>query len=223
MNAPAHPSDYALDRGGAEVEAHVAGCEACAARVAESRKLDAHFGTEVLPRTLGRVRSRYLDQRARRRWWLAGGTLTAAAVAAVLLLARPASRVDREWNGIKGSPPAASLGLSVFVKRGKDVTVLAPGQTIRAGDALRFVARLDRPRFLELRARDAKGQERTLFPEGPTAAEIRPGQALPGGFVVDAAPGPERLTVLLGDHPFPIGQAPAGDVRVVQIDLPKEP
>jgi hypothetical protein len=44
-----------------------------------------------------------------------------------------------------------------------------------------------------------------------------------GGFVVDAAPGPERLTLLLGDRPFPVGQPPAGDLQVVRIDLPKTP
>jgi hypothetical protein len=85
------------------------------------------------------------------------------------------------------------------------------------------VARLDRPRFVELRARDAAGNEHTLFPEGATAVQLRPGQALPGGFVVDAVPGPERLTVLLGDRPFPVGRAPSGDVDVVRIELPKEP
>jgi len=113
--------------------------------------------------------------------------------------------------------------LSVFVKRGDKVRVLEPGQPLRAGDAVRFVARLDRPRFVELRARDTAGRERTLFPEGPTAVQLRPGEPLPGGFVVDAAPGPERLTVLLSDRPFTVGRTPSDDTDVIRIELPKEP
>jgi hypothetical protein len=220
----AHPSDFALDRGGAEVEAHLAGCAVCVERKANARQIEAEFAADVLPRTLGRVRSRLADDRARRRWWtFGGGGGLAAAAAVALLLVRPASPPTPAWDGIKGPAPATTPGVAVFIKRGKDVVMLAPGQPLRPGDAVRFVARLDRPRFLELRARDANGRERTLFPDGPTAAQLRPEQPLPGGFVVDAAPGPERLTVLLGDRAFPVGRTPDGDLQVIHIDLPKEP
>jgi hypothetical protein len=222
----AHPSDYALDRGGSEIDAHVAGCGACRERRVAAARLDGQFERDVMPRTLGRVRAKL--HRAppwRPRWWLVGCSLGATAVAAALLIvARPRPQPDGAWDGLKGAVPSGDgAALSVFVKRGDKVKVLEPGQPLRAGDALRFVARLDRPRFVELRARDAAGNERTLFPQGPTAVQLRPGQALPGGFVVDAAPGPERLTVLLGDRPFPVGRTPSGDVDVVRIELPKEP
>jgi hypothetical protein len=223
----AHPSDYALDRGGSAVDAHVAGCAACLERRAKGSQLDAHFGQDILPRTLGRLRRRFLGEKVRRRrWWALGLSLGATAVAAaVLLVARPRPHPSEAgWDGIKGAAIVAGApGLSVFVKRGNDVKVLEPGQALRPGDALRFVARLDRPRFLELRARDPAGREHTLFPDGPTAAQLRPGQPLPGGFVVDAAPGPERLTVLLSDRPFAVGRSPGGDVEIVRIELPKEP
>src|SRR5262245_13980862 len=217
-----HPSDYALDRGGSEVDAHVAGCSSCQERRGQASRLDAHFGTEILPRTLGRVRARHLDERARRRRWLLGWSVSTVAVGALLLvIGRP--RPQNDWDGIKGPRTVGPSALSVFVKRGKDVRVLEPGQALRAGDALRFVAKLDRPRYVELRARDAAGHERTLFPEGATAAQLTPGQPLPGGFVVDAAPGPERLTILLADRPFAVGQAPGGDVEVSRMEVPKEP
>ena len=221
-----HPSDYALDRGGQEMDAHVAGCAACQERRAAAGRVDAQFQNDVVPRTLGRVRAKLHEgSPRRRRSWLIGFSLGATAVAAALLLiARPRPQPDAAWDGIKGSVPTGDRAtLSVFVKRGEKVRVLEPGQPLRPGDALRFVARLDRPRFVELRARDAEGRERTLFPEGPTAVQVGPGQALPGGFVVDAAPGPERLTVLLGDRPFPVGRAPSEDTDVVRIELPKEP
>jgi hypothetical protein len=221
-----HPTDYALDRGGREIDAHVAACATCQARRANAAQLDAQFERDVLPRTLGRVRAKLHEASPRRpRWWLIGFSVGATAVAAALLIiARPRPQPDTAWDGLKGSVTTANAtALSVFVKRGDKVRVLEPGQPLRAGDALRFVARLDRPRFVELRARDAEGRERTLFPEGPTAVQLTPGQALPGGFVVDAAPGPERLTVLLNDRPFAVGRAPSNDTDVVRIELPKEP
>ncbi len=219
-----HPSDYALDRGGAEIDAHLAACAACQERRAAAAQVDSHFEHDVLPRTLGRVRAKLHEASPRRqRWWLLGFG-AAAVAAAVLIVARPRPQPDAAWDGLKGSVPAANASaLSVFVKRGDKVKVLEPGQPLRAGDAVRFVARLDRPRFVELRARDAAGRERTLFPEGPTAVQLRPGEPLPGGFVVDAAPGPERLTVLLSDRPFSVGRAPSDDTDVVRIELPKEP
>ena len=223
---PTHPSDYALDRGGNEIDAHLAGCAACRDRRASAARLEAQFEHDVLPRTLGRVRARLNEAPPRRpRLWLIGASVGATAIAAALLLiARPRPQPDAAWDGIKGSAPAANAtALSVFVKRGDKVRVLEPGQPLRVGDALRFVARLDRPRFVELRARDGEGHERTLFPEGPTAEQLSPGQALPGGFIVDAAPGPERLTVLLSDRPFAVGRAPSNDTDVVRIELPKEP
>jgi hypothetical protein len=217
-----HPSDYALDRGGAEIDAHVAACAACQERRAVAARVDAQFQRDVLPRTLGRVRAKLHDASPRRqRWWLIGLSATAVA-AALLIIARP--RPDAAWDGMKGSVASANAtALSVFVKRGDKVRVLEPGQALRAGDAVRFVARLDRPRFVELRARDAAGRERTLFPEGPTAVQLRPGEPLPGGFVVDAAPGPERLTVILSDRPFSVGRALSEGTDVIRIELPKEP
>jgi len=226
MTATTHPSDYALDRGGQEIAAHVAACAACQERRAASTQLDTQFERDILPRTLGRVRAKLHEASPRRRrWWLIGLGLGAPAVAAALLIiARPRLQPDAPWDGLKGSVPAGSAtALSVFIKRGDKVRALEPGQPLRAGDAVRFVARLDRPRFVELRTRDAAGRERTLFPEGPTAVQLRPGEPLPGGFVVDAAPGPERLTVLLGDRPFAVGRAPSDDTDVVRIELPKEP
>jgi len=218
----AHPSSYALDRGGPAVEAHLRECEACGARARAAAAIDRDFETDVLPRTLGRVRAR-VEQRPRRPWWaLFVGTGLVAAAAALVLVARPPRPAPdaTPYAGLKGE---AALPFAVFVKRGSDVWALGPGQKLRAGDALRFVARVSRPRYLELRGRDAAGAEHTLFPEGPRAALVRPGEALPGGFVVDAAPGPERLVARISDRAFTVGQGSEADVEVVQVELPKEP
>ena len=216
-----HPSDYALDRGGAEIDAHVAGCAACRERVAAASAAQGRFEADVLPRTLGRVRAR-LATPARPRWRvpLFAGAAVAAFAATLLFLRAPGAPPAVPYDGLKGD---AGPPLAVFVKRGADVWALAPGQKLRAGDALRFVARVPRPRYLELRGRDAAGRERTLFPEGARAVLVQPGEALPGGFVVDAAPGPEIVVALVADHAFSLGQASEADVEVVRVELPKEP
>ena len=224
MTATQHPSSYALDRGGPDVDAHVAGCAACAAARDQAKRIDAQFSADVLPRTLGRVRARIIDARPTRRWrrlaWIGGFAVAATMLALLLRPREPPESIG--WDGIKGSA-AATPTLVIFVKRGEKVSLLGPGEALRPGDALRFVTRVDRPRFVELRARDANGQERTLFPGSGVAAKVQPGDALPGGFVVDAAPGPERLTAIFGDSPFPVGRPPAAGLQVIRIELPKEP
>lgn len=218
-----HPSSYALDKGGHDVEAHLGSCPTCRARAQAARGIDDRFEADVLPRTLGRVRSRLATPPARS-WWryLIVGSGLAAAVATLVLVVRvPTSDRDAvPYAGLKGE---AALPFAVFVKRGADVWALAPGQKLRAGDAVRFVARVAQPRYLELRGRDDSGKERTLFPAGPRAALVHPGEALPGGFVVDAAPGPEILVALIADHAFELGQAPTAGVELVHVELPKEP
>jgi hypothetical protein len=231
MSGTPHPSDYALDRGGFEIETHVRACAACQARTAAAKAQDGRFVTDVFPRTLGRVRARVAaDARHRHAgWWRRPGWMAGAAVAAAagfVLLARPLTTprpTAVRYEGIKGPATAAPSVMTVFVKRGQEVWAFDADRRLRAGDALRFVARLDRARYLELRARDTAGNERTLFPEGNAAVLVQPAQALPGGFIVDAAPGSERLTVILGDRPFPVGRAPTNDLQVVRVELPKEP
>jgi hypothetical protein len=221
-----HPSDYALERGGSDVDSHLMGCAACRERRAETQRMDSAFVREMFPRTLGRVRARLMGEQTRKgRWrpfgWGLGGVALAAVALALFVRARPPQPGSVQWDGIKGTP--APPGLTVFVKRGDQVSVLAPGKALRPGDAIRFVARLDRPRFVELRVPNGAGGERTLFPVGTSAAWVEPGQPLPGGFVVDESPGPERLILLFGDRAFPVGRPPAPNLQIVRIDLPKEP
>jgi hypothetical protein len=215
----AHPSSYALERGGADVDAHVAACADCRARVEAAAAATRAFEADVVPRTLGRVRARLEAPRRSRLGFFFGGLGLAVAAAALVLVARPRPPA---YDGVKGGPSGAAPFI-VFVKRGADVFSLGPDQRLRAGDAVRFVARVARPRYLELRGRDAAGRERTLFPSGPRAALVQPNEALPGGFVVDAAPGPETLVALVSDRAFAVGQPPEAGVEVVRVELPKEP
>jgi hypothetical protein len=145
-----------------------------------------------------------------------------------MLVARP--RVDPAaavpYGGKRGASLAHSSGLRLSWQRGLDVQVLKPGTTLRSGDLIRFVVRADRPRYLEIRARDPLGQERTIFPggePGQPSAQVQPDQALTGAMVLDETPGKEIVMSLFGDHPFPIGRPPAADLEVAEIELVKGP
>jgi hypothetical protein len=157
--------------------------------------------------------------------WVA---IAAAIVGLAMLVARP--RVDPRatvpYGGKRGASLAHSAGLRLSWQRGLDVQVLKPGTTLRSGDLIRFVVRADRPRYLELRARDPLGHERTIFPggePGQPSALVQPDQALTGAMVLDETPGKEIVISLFGDHPFPIGQPPAADLEVAEIELSKAP
>src|SRR5262249_2250525 len=157
------------------------------------------FATEVLPRTLGPMLARLNGKQERmrsrssslpRRWWRAffvTGSLAIGA-AAVILISRPRPTQGNGYSGIKGQ---ASAPIGIIIKRGTEIFPLAPGEKLKPGDGVRFIVRLTRPRYLELRARGPAGgpAEVTLFPAGARAQLVQPGETLPGGFVVDAAPG----------------------------------
>lgn len=165
----------------------------------------------------------------RRNWWPLWVTAVILATAGLaLLVARP--RVDPPaavpYGGKRGASLAKSAGLKVLWQRGLELQVLKPGTALRSGDVIRFVVRADRPRYLEIRARDAAGKERIVYPgggPGTPSALVKPDQALEGVMILDAAPGKETVMSLFGDSPFPIGQPPAPELEVALIDLNKAP
>lgn len=115
------------------------------------------------------------------RWRWAGFAGAALAAAATLLFAvRPASGPDSglgvRWKG---------AGVTVHRKRGPETRVLAPGEGVRAGDALRIVVALPRPALVGVWFLDAAGRVDRFSPEGST--ELAAGEhALSGSAVVDA-------------------------------------
>jgi hypothetical protein len=174
----------------------------------------------------GRVRSA-----VRRPLWLMGSL--AAVVGLAFLVARPrtdTTPVAVNYTGVKSAKPP---GLQIYLHRADEVRILAPGTPVRAGDALRFVARIAEPRYLAVRARDAAGNEQILFPAagadagagggGVDAQRVQPGQALPGALVLDAVPGRQIVVAMFSDRPFRAADPPGDGVEVVTIELVKEP
>ena len=249
-----HPSLLALDRDRASHGDHLAGCARCREVVEAADGLASRFAREIAPVIASRVAAAIRAENARRAsgpgWkralWLGGGLVLVSSLA--LLVARPRApdRIDVPYAGLKGASRATGSGIQITVGRGEEVRALAPGVVLRSGDHLRFRVRSERPRYLELRVRDAGGDVR-VFPEaGTESVMVRPGQALdrdyivPGGDVDGGGgggdnhgsggggtgaigkpgrPSSDRFWIvgLFADHAFALDRAPGPDTEVVPV------
>jgi hypothetical protein len=201
-------SDLALDRlvagerVDAPLEAHVAGCAGCTARLADFRREQL----EALP-LLDELRARpaKITPLPQRRWILALPIFAAAAL--VLFLFVPRLRpLPRERA--KGTSAALVLDVVVRHADGK-IEALAPGKRVRAGDAVRFVVSTARPGHLVILGLDAAGKVSVYVADGADPHPIVRGarQAMPGSIILDDTPGAERLVALECDARFPVADA----------------
>jgi hypothetical protein len=189
--------------GAAEADArqHLASCPLCSARRAELEGDRDRFRATARP-PLGRpaAQSAPAPGRARRaqRWlWPAAA---AAAVVAVLVF-WPRQTIDH--GGSTASRPSSGGAtrikgrerLDFYVKRGTRVSAGASGDPVHPGDEVRFATTTDRPRYLVVGSVDGGGAVSIYFPDGPSAGAIEAGadRPLPGGIVLDAVLGTERV------------------------------
>ena len=214
-------SELALDEwladGGSAVEraawqAHLASCAQCQARseqrqafnlryLASSQDLElararhaaggANRAPQVLP-VAPSLPSR-VPRSPRTLAWLGSGALAAAAsVALFLAFAR-----DPELGSVRSK---GSAHLDFYVKSVGEVRLGAPGELVRAGDALRFVVPRTEQRYVVVLGRDSRGVASVYFPRGERAERAEAGgEALGSGValgtsvLLDDAPGQERL------------------------------
>ncbi|HXT99610.1 MAG TPA: hypothetical protein VN903_01370 [Polyangia bacterium] len=202
------PSQFALDdralhgaggpAGAQTIDSHVEGCARCQAALA-ARAADRASFDETAPVLWTRIAAR---RRARVRWrsaWLGVPALIAGLGAAVLMIAArgpgPAPS-PLPYVGPKGRPPIA-----IACRRAGTVFGLAPGDEVAPGDELRFTPLPVRPdaRFVHVGSVDGTGRYTPFYPLAGAAGVVlpAPGQPLDGGIRLDAAPGPERLFVVL--------------------------
>jgi hypothetical protein len=131
--------------------------------------------------------------RARRRWPLAAAALAVAGL--VLLVGR----------GRQPDPYLAAKGASLTIVRrqGTGAHIVGAGEAVRAGDELRFIVggpALDEYPFLVLGSVDGTGEFSPFYPFERTGRSLlrpRPGEPLPGGIILDDAPGAERIVTVL--------------------------
>jgi hypothetical protein len=152
------------------------------------------------------------------------------ALAFMLGLAFLVARPSREppaatpYDGIRGASRAKSSGLGISVRRGPDVSALAPGTPVHAGDVLHFRARVDRPRHLLVRLRDGAAPAGTIFPTANASASVlvQPGQDLQIAPVLGPGTGKVIVTAIFADHPFTLDGARGADSEQIDLVMEKE-
>jgi hypothetical protein len=210
----AHLSQWELDAlalhalappAAARAEAHLADCAPCQRAWATLQALHRRFDTDVLPRTLPRLRARAEGAVRRPGWTWTLAPAAALAVALVLGVLWPSSPdpgPEGPEYAIKGGGPR----LRVFARRGERVEAVGEGVQLAPGDALRFVVEPEGLPYLLVASLDAAGTVSVYFPYGGQRGERLPeGDGpveLPGSIVLDAAPGPERVWALFSRAPL---------------------
>jgi hypothetical protein len=207
------PSHLAVDdlrlhnRSAPVLEAHLASCDACRARLAERDASAAEFEVAFAAPTWTRIEAAMRDRRRRsgRRWTLTA--LGAAGAAALLVVAAPGHRAAQTGpTGLvaKGRAPA-----QVTCRRGDQTFSIGPGDEVQPGDALRF-----RPlpvwreaRYIQVGSVDGTGAYGSFYPPSRdgTSVPLPAGESpLEGSIRLDDAPGPERLLVVLSAAPLAV-------------------
>jgi len=200
------PSAFALDDlslhggGSADLATHVAACPACQAYLA-AQAAEAERFALAAPAVWRRVVE--TGRRAHgRRWpraWLGVPLALAGTLAAWVVLA-PVQ--PPPYTGAKGA-----FALTVVARRGGEVFTADGLTLLRGGDELRFVpGAAARPGFIVIVSVDGTGALSHYVPSDPDAESLPlppVGEPLPGSIVLDDAPGPERLLVVLTSRPVP--------------------
>jgi hypothetical protein len=141
-----------------------------------------------------------------------------------LLVARPSAEppAATPYVGKRGASRANASGLAVSLLRGGDVTPLAPGTPVRAGDVLRFAVRVESARYLLVRLRDGAAPATTIFPPAGAAVVVHPGEKLPVAPVLGPGAGKVIVTAVFADHAFSLDDARGGDTEEIDLVMEKE-
>jgi hypothetical protein len=192
------PSNFALDafRLGFDrtPAAHVGGCPRCTAWLTAQERLAAdvaHLWVPAAspPRRIARRFWRYV--------WL--GLPVAVGAFALVLVGRPRQPTETAKGGVALVEIARS--------RAGAVSWLSPADDLAAADAIRiFVNRHDpADRYVLVGSVDGSGQLARFYPgdgQGCSVPLPAAGEAIDGSIVIDDAPGPERLVVLVSHDPL---------------------
>lgn len=211
-------SDLALDRllageSGAEARAqagaHLAECAACEARHATLLADRERFDAEVFVAGLSARAARdakiasaprpIAPRRARLRSALSAMSAAAAVVLVAIAMPRPSGDDVRTKGG-------ESLELFVRHADGR-VDRVAPGETLRPGDAIRFSLSTPRGGYVAIAGMDSRPSVSAYAPVSSDTAipmgAVR-GHVLDGSIVLDDATGPERIVAFLCREPVPV-------------------
>jgi hypothetical protein len=217
---PACLSDLRLDMllahdldAGAEqtARAHLAGCAACAARLAAFEGARAALagqeaaGLQAIRRVAEGRPSRTSKTTAiwRSGGWLGALGVVVATVGVWALLVPPALRGDRGTR-IKGG---ARVGF--FVDHAGSVRAGEPGERLAPGDVVRFTYSTAAPAHLAILGLDTAGQTSVYFPPPGASDEVAAGRdvALPRATELDETLGPETVVAIFCEAPIDLPAA----------------
>jgi len=134
-----------------------------------------------------------------RAWWRPWLPVFAAAAAALLLVV--VLKPPEPEMAVKGD-----LVFSAWTRAGERSQRVRRGQTLSAGDQVRFELKAPRPGYLAILSRDGDGHVSVYHPYGePQAAPYLPDEAmLPGAIALDAVKGREQVWAVFSEQPFPL-------------------
>ena len=225
------PLDAAVDR-------HLGECRRCRTRFDERARAVADFETGGLAATswahiaaAGRAAAtrsrRPAHGRPRWRWLGWSGVLAGAAAGAAALLVAADNRDQGHPTPPYVAPKGGAVPVEVLCRRGDRTFVLAGDEAVAPGDRLRFRPRTTRPdaAFIQIGSVDGSGDYAPFYPaaDRDESVPLPPaGQALDGAIALDAAPGPERVFVVVSSRPLPVSEvrraALAGAARLTNPD-----
>jgi hypothetical protein len=209
-------SELALDdheiHGGTDpaTEAHLQSCAACQARRVARRAAAAEFQATSAAPIWTRISARRREELAarRRRWGLALGLSALGAAAASLLLVG-SGRNHARSDDLAGSDPTpkGNALVQIVCQRGDRTFPVGAGDEVAAGDTLRFLPLpiWSAARYIQVGSVDGTGAYAPFYPssgEGVSVPLPARGNPLDGSIRLDAAPGPERLFVVLSERPL---------------------
>ena len=210
-------SELALDdheihgRFDAASQAHLRSCVACQARRSARDAAVAEFQSTWAAPIWTRISARRRTELAsRRRLSLRALRLLTlgAAVASLfgLIVLRQEQTGPDRLIGRDSTPKGKALA-EIVCRRGDRTFALRSGDEVAAGDALRFRPLPSWPaaRYIQVGSVDGTGAYAPFYPpsgEGISVVLPAPGSPLGGSIRLDAAPGPERLFIVLSATPL---------------------
>ncbi len=189
--------EYLLAPASSGVAAHVEGCAACSARVAEMRDEGAHFQQYVFPATVDAVVEAAQPRQSGWFRWLFPAAAVAAAAA--VFLVRPVSpEAELAARGEK-------LTLEVFTQAQDGLQPVSNGGLVPPGQPIQFRVTSTVPCRLKVVAVDCEGRVSVLHPPpGEEAVAVTASGSLPGTAVLAGDEGPERIYALCAPEPLPM-------------------
>jgi hypothetical protein len=211
---------------------HVKGCSQCTAWLAAQQQLEAEVAHFWVPAE----RPSWRPTRSLLRYLLGLGLPVAAGAAMLLFLVKPRHPTELA----KGGPALVQIAR---LSEGM-LTWLSPTTHLKSNDALRFfIHRNDvDDRHVLVGSVDGSQQLARFYPADASGCSVPlppVGEAMEGSIVIDDAPGPERIVVLVSHRPlcwaavgdlvkrFALGEPLAGDlvtdgVHATRLAFPKQ-